>query len=362
MIMQWVYEHPQWPNWRWESERVRELLVRAELLQARLAGRLEAYGNELVLEAKINSRAEEVIRSFEIEGESLDHKALKSSIAKSLGVLDYPGVPNQQSVSLVALLNDINDNVVEALTLERVLSWHKLLMIGVPNFEAGLLRTDKPGPMQVVSGPLGQERVHFEAPSADQLELMLHELLAWLNESREYEFIKAALGQLWLVTIHPFADGNGRIARALSEFFLARADGLGLRAYSVSREILKNRKAYYQLLERTQRGDLDASGFVEWFLEQVCNAIETSFVELDLLSGRSKLLLSVGPQLNERQLATLRRLLDPHFEGKVSAQKVAKLGKCSIDTAQRDIAKFIELGALVKDIAGGRSTRYLITL
>jgi Fic family protein len=360
--MQWVYEHPQWPNWRWDSERVRELLVRAELLQARLAGRLEAYGDELVLEAKLNSRAEEVIRSFEIEGEALDNKALKSSIAKSLGVLNYPGEPNEQSVSLVALLNDINDNSARALTLDRLVSWHKLLMTGRQNFEPGLMRDDQRGPMQVISGPMGQEVVHFEAPSAQLLEPMLGQLFGWLESSRDHDFVKAALGQLWFVTIHPFADGNGRIARAISELFLARADGLGLRAYSVSREILGNRKAYYQLLEQTQRGDLDASAFVEWFLERVCDAIHTSFVELDMLSGRSRLMLSVGPELNERQLSTLRRLLDPHFEGKVTAQKIAKLGKCSVDTAQRDIAKYIQLGVLARDLAGGRSTKYLITV
>lgn len=362
MIMQWVYEQPQWPNWRWDSDRVRELLVRTQLLQARLAGRLEAYGSELIVEAKLNARAEEVIRSFEIEGEALDQKALKSSIAKSLGVLDYPGSPNEQSTSLVALLNDVNDNSKQGLKLERLLSWHKLLMTGRQNFEPGVLRGAEQGSMQVVSGPVGQERVHFEAPSADRVESMLEQMLEWLKNSKEHDFIKAALGQLWLVTIHPFPDGNGRIARAVSELFLARADGPGLRAYSVSREILKNRKAYYQLLEQTQRGDLDASNFVQWFLEQICNAIETSFVELDLLSGRSKLLLSVGPQLNERQLAILRRLLDPRFEGKITAQKVAKLGKCSIDTAQRDIAKFMQLGVMVRDLAGGRSTKYLVSV
>jgi Fic family protein len=359
--MTWVYQHPNWPSWRWDSERVRELLVRAELLQARLAGRLEAYGSELTLEAKLNSQAEEVIRSFEIEGESLDHRALKSSIAKSLGVLDYPGVPTEQSESLATLLNDINDNSPESLSLERLSHWHQLLMAGPQDFEPGVLRDDHQGPMQVVSGPMGHERVHFQAPAADQVGQMLHQLIEWLNESKEHDFLKAALGQLWFVTIHPFADGNGRIARAISELFLARADGLGLRAYSVSREILRNRNDYYQLLESTQRGDLDAEGFVEWFLKQICNAIENSFLELNLMAGRSKLLLRVGPRLNERQLSVLGRLLDPNFDGKVTAQKVAKLGKCSLDTAQRDISKYIELGVLIKDLAGGRSTKYLIT-
>lgn len=348
--------------WRWDSVRAQKLLVRAELLQARLGGRLEAYGNELFFEALVASRTEEVVTSFEIEGEALDSRAIKSSIAKSLGVLDYPGESTTQSESLARLLSDINENRNSELGLDRLKTWHKLLFPEVSSFRVGVFRDDSQGPMQVVSGPIGKEQVHFEAPPAAAITSMLGQLILWLEDSEEHDFIKAAIGQLWFLTVHPFEDGNGRVARAIFELFLARADGLGLRAYSVSGEILKNRKTYYQLLEAAQRGDLDASGFVEWFLQLICDAIEHSFEELDLMSGRSKLLLRVGPQLNERQLAALRRLLDPSFEGKVTAQKLAKLGKCSVDTAQRDIAKYIELGILIRDLAGGRSTRYLVTL
>jgi Fic family protein len=359
--MTWVYQRDDWPEWSWDSLTIRELVARAELLQARLAGRLEAYGDELALEATITSRTEEVIRSFEIEGEALDSAALKSSVAKSLGVLDYPGVKTTKSESLAKLLSDINQNPNAELDLNRLLVWHKLLFPQALGFEAGEFRDDQLGVMQVVSGPVGGERLHFEAPPAGDLKPMLSELLRWLEHSPEHNFVKAAIGQLWFLTIHPFEDGNGRVARGISELYLARSDGLGLRAYSVSREILKRRKAYYQLLEQAQRGDLDVTHWLSWFLEQLIHAIETSFGELDLMAGRSRLLQRISVKLNERQLLVLRRLLDPSFEGKITAQKLAKLGKCSMDTAQRDIAKFMELGVITKDIAGGRSTNYLIS-
>jgi len=340
------------------------LLSEVRHRQGRLIGRMETLGFQLRDEAVLQTLTEEVIKSSEIEGEVLDREQVRSSIARRLG-MDIGGLtPADRNVEgVVEMTLDATQRYAEPLTEERLFAWHAALFptgrSGMTRITVGGWRTDKTGPMQVVSGPMGKEQVHYEAPGAGRLKQEMKRFLDWFNRDDNMDLVvKAAVAHLWFVTIHPFDDGNGRIARALADMMLARSEHSAQRFYSMSAQIRQERKAYYQILERTQKGDLDISAWLEWFLDCLGRAFDRAETTLAAVLKKAHFWdKHAGTSFNDRQKKILNQLLNG-FEGKLTTVKWAKLAKCSHDTALRDIEDLIRKGILVKDAAGGRSTSY----
>ncbi|MEY4483469.1 MAG: hypothetical protein RL693_921, partial [Verrucomicrobiota bacterium] len=315
-------------------------------------------------EASLRTLTADVVQSSAIEGEILDAEQVRSSIARRLG-LDAGGIaPASRDVEgIVEMMLDATQNYAKPLSEERLFGWHASLFptgrSGMCKITVGAWRPAAIGAMQVVSGPIGRENVHFEAPPADKLESEMTAFLEWLNSDRRVDpVLKAGVAHFWFVTIHPFEDGNGRIARAIADLALARADGLAERFYSMSAQIEAERKEYYWQLERGQRGDLDITAWLEWFLGCLGRAVERAENTLSGVLRKSKLWESIHQDpINERQRRVINRLIDG-FEGKLTSSKYAKLAKCSEDTALRDIHGLAASGVLVKNEAGGRSTSY----
>lgn len=360
----YIHELENWPRFDWDQKSLAELLAAVRHRQGRLLGRMEALGFELRNEATLATLTEDVLKSSEIEGENLDREQVRSSIARRLG-LDIGGLtPVERDVEgVVEMMLDATQKYDKALSEERLFAWHAALFptgrSGMSKIAVGAWRTDEAGPMQVVSGPIGREKIHYEAPVAERLPKEMAAFLNWFEaDSRVDPVLKAAIAHLWFVTIHPFDDGNGRIARAIADMALARSEGSPQRFYSMSSQIRHERNDYYDMLERTQKGDLDITSWVNWFLGCLDRAFDGADAILANVMRKARFWDALtGQPLSDRQRKVINRLLDG-FDGKLTSSKWAKLTKTSPDTALRDINDLLERGILVRDEAGGRSTSY----
>ncbi len=359
-----IWALADWPAWRFDLPALATPLADVSRAQGMLAGRLADVGLALRDEASLAALTEDVVKTSAIEGESLNVASVRSSIARRLGVDIGALAPVDRHVEgVVDMVLDATTHAAAPVTEARLFGWHAALFptgySGMSRITVGGWRTDATGPMQVVSGPIGRQRVHFEAPPAARLADETGRLLAWLNAAPvEPLLIRAGLAHLWFVTLHPFDDGNGRIARALGDLILARADRSPQRFYSLSAQIQRERNAYYDVLERTQRGSLDVTEWLAWFLTALGRAIDHAHATLDAVLVKARFWQRcAGVAMNERQAKVMNRLLDG-FEGKLTSTKWAALAKCSQDTALRDITELVERGVLQRSSSGGRSTSY----
>jgi len=360
----YFYNNQNWPAFEWNSEKLLPLLSHVRNRQGRLIGEMGALGFELRNEANLEILTQEIIKSTEIEGEFLDKEQVRSSIARRLGLEISGLVYSERNVDgIVDLMIDATGNYEKELNKERLFSWHSALFpggqSGMYKIITGKWRDDSTGPMQVVSGALGKEKVHYQAPPAAQLENEMQIFFNWFNEEQNTDLVlKSAIAHLWFVTLHPFEDGNGRISRALSDMLLARSDEQSYRFYSMSTQIRKERNSYYDILEKTQKGDLDITYWLEWFLNCLLHSIENSETLLEKVFYKHSFWLKHKQvNINDRQRKILNLLMDD-FEGVLNTTKWAKIGKCSQDTALRDIQDLIGKGIMVKSFQGGRSTNY----
>jgi Fic family protein len=362
----YLYNNQNWPIFEWNSEKLLPLLSYVRNRQGKLIGKMGALGFELRNEANLEILTQEIIKSTEIEGEFLDREQVRSSIARRLGLEISGLVYSERNVDgIVDLMIDATKNYDQELDKERLFSWHNALFptgqSGIYKIIVGNWRDDSTGPMQVVSGALGKEKVHYQAPPAAQLENEMRIFFDWFNLEQNTDLVlKSAIAHLWFVTLHPFEDGNGRISRALSDMLLARSDEQSYRFYSMSTQIRKERNSYYDLLEKTQKSGLDITSWLEWFLKCLLHSIENSETLLEkIIYKHSFWLKHTRLNINDRQRIILNMLMDD-FEGVLNTTKWAKIGKCSQDTALRDIQDLIEKGILIKSVQGGRSTNYEI--
>lgn len=361
----YIWQAPDWPNWRYDLAALASPLAQVSQAQGLLLGRLTDIGLGLRDQASLAALTDDVIKTSEIEGEHLNAASVRSSIARRLGVDIGSLAPVDRHVEgVVEMVLDATINSASPLTQARLFGWHAALFptgySGLSRIAIGTWRDDAQGPMQVISGPIGRQRVHYEAPPAERLPDEAERFLDWLNAPIQAEpaLIRAGLGHLWFVTLHPFDDGNGRIARAIGDLLLARADGSPQRFYSLSAQIQRERKAYYEILERTQKGDLDVTEWLLWFLRMLGEAVRLANHALDAVLDKARFWQRMsGIALNERQVKVLNRVLDG-FEGKLTSSKWAALAKCSTDTALRDIQELVTQGVLERSGAGGRSTSY----
>jgi len=360
----YIHERDQWPNFRWNEAKITKKLASLRLRQGKLIGRMEALGITLRSEAVLRTLTEDVLKTSEIEGEKLDPDQVRSSLARRLGIEIGALTPADRDVEgVVEMMLDATQNYAKPLDAERLFGWHAALFptgrSGMSKIVVGNWRDDSDGPMQVVSGPIGRQRVHFEAPTAKRLPAEMKAFLAWYKASTELDgVLKAALAHLWFVTIHPFADGNGRIARAITDMSLAHSEESANRFYSMSAQIRNERNAYYDILEHTQKGDLDITDWLTWFLDCLDHAfIGAETILASVLRRADFWKKHAQTNLNDRQKLMLNKLVNG-FEGKLTSSKWAKITKSSQPTAGRDIDQLIALGILRKDQAGGRSTSY----
>ena len=359
----YIWQANDWPIWRYDLAVLANSLDQVSRAQGLLMGRLADVGMALRDQASLSALTEDVIKTSEIEGEQLNVESVRSSIARRLGVDIGALAPLDRHVEgVVEMVLDATANCDAPLSRDRLFGWHAALFptrySGLAQIHVGGWR-DASGPMQVVSGSLGRQRVHFEAPPAAKLKSEIKRFLAWANGmSKDAPLIKAGLAHLWFVTLHPFDDGNGRIARAVGDMFLVRADGCPQRFYSLSAQIQRERKAYYDILERTQKTSLDVTEWLAWFLDTLHLAVDQAQHTLDAVLAKAQFWQrwAMTP-LNARQVKMLNRLLDG-FEGRLTSSKWATIAKCSMDTALRDITELLALGVLRKSAAGGRSTSY----
>jgi Fic family protein len=363
----YIHELPDWPRFQWNSARLAKQLAVVRLRQGRLIGRMQALGFRQQQEAVLTTLTEDVLKSSEIEGEILDRDQVRSSIARRLGIDVGALLPADRNVEgVVEMMLDATQNFKSELTEERLFGWHASLFptgrSGMSRIIVGARRDEKSGPMRVVSGPFGREKVHYEAPAAGRLDAEMKSFLEWFNaEDNTDPVIKAALAHLWFVTVHPFDDGNGRIARAIADMSLARSEDSSQRFYSMSAQIRLERKAYYDMLEATQKSELDITPWLEWFLGCLDRAFDGAEKTLAAVFQKADFWKKfAAAKINERQRDILNRLLDG-FEGKLTSSKWALIEKCSPDTALRDIQDLVDQGIAVKDEGGGRSTSYSLT-
>jgi Fic family protein len=363
----YIWQQPDWPTLTWDQAALAPLLSQVSRAQGKLLGKMEALGFDMRNEAHLQTLTQDVIKSSEIEGENLEPDEVRSSIARRLG-MDIAGlIPSDRNVDgVVSMMLDATGKYDKALTVERLHGWHAALFptgySGMHKISVAKWRNDSDGPMQVVSGAVGREKVHYEAPPAERVQQEIEAFVEWFNTNNETDpLLKAALAHLWFVTIHPFDDGNGRIARAIADMALSRSDESRQRFYSMSGQIRNERKDYYHTLEWTQKGELDVTRWQTWFLSCLNRAIAGAEETLSTVLKKSRFWERFATTaLNERQIKVLNRLLDG-FEGKMTTSKWAKIAKCSQDTAHRDILDLIKKGALRKDAGGGRSTSYSLS-
>ncbi|MEA5045539.1 MAG: Fic family protein [Petrimonas sp.] len=356
-----IHQYENWTNFKWDNDRLLMLLANVRHLQGRLLGQMENLGFKLQEEAVLSTLTLDVLKSTEIEGEILNKEQVRSSIARRLGLEVSGLVDSPRNVDdVVEMMLDATQNYTLPVTTQRLFGWHAALFptgySGIYKIEVGKYRS---GDMQVVSGPLGKEKVHYEAPKANELEPEMDHFLKWINNGVEIDpVLKAAIAHFWFITIHPFDDGNGRIARAITDMQLARSDKSSQRFYSMSNQILAERKKYYEILEKTQRGDGDITEWLVWFLSCLERALINSSDVLEAVLVKARFWEQhAQTSLNDRQRLMLNKLLDG-FVGKLTSSKWAKIAKCSQDTAIRDIQDLIGKGILQKEAAGGRSTNY----
>jgi Fic family protein len=365
-MARYIYDRQEWPTFHWDDARLSRLIGAIRHHQGRLIGQMESLGFPLRTEAVMQTLTEDVIKSSEIEGEVLDRQQVRSSVARRLGIEIAGLVQSDRDVDgIVELMLDATQNFRERLDAERLFGWHaSLFPVGgsaMARIAVGAWRDDRSGPMQVISGAIGREKVHFQAPEAARVRSEMETFLDWFNADAPVDAVlKAALAHLWFVTIHPFDDGNGRIARAISDMALARSEATSQRFYSMSAQIRNERKAYYDILEKTQKGDLDVTEWLEWFLACLGRAFEGAETTLSSIMAKAGFWeRHATAVLNSRQRNMLNRLLDG-FDGKLTTTKWATLQKCSTDTALRDIDDLVAARVLYREPGGGRSTSYAL--
>jgi Fic family protein len=360
----YIWQSSDWPSWHFDWAALAEPLEEVSRAQGRLLGRLADVGMTLRDQASLLALTEDVVKTSEIEGEALNVASVRSSIARRLGVEIGALAPVDRHVEgVVEMVLDATANNQAAVTPARLFGWHAALFptgyAGLSKINVGAWRDDANGAMQVVSGAIGRQHVHFEAPPAACLPAEMAHFLDWVNAPANVPpLMKAGLGHLWLVTLHPFDDGNGRIARALGDLLLARADGSPQRFYSLSAQIQRERNAYYDILEQTQKATLDVTAWLLWFFDALHRALEYAHGTLDAVLRKARYWQQWATlSLNERQVKLLNKLLDG-FDGKLTNQKWATIAKCSPDTALRDLNDLLLRGVLRKTAGGGRSTGY----
>ena len=362
----YIWQQTDWPTWSYDATTLSILLANAHQAQGRLLGKMQSLGFGVQQQTSLQVLTDDVLKTSEIEGEFLRPELVRSSIAKRLGI-DIGGLSDSDRTvdGIVDIVMDATSNHAHDLSLDRLLSWHAALFplgySGIHKISAGQLRDDHLGPMQVISGAIGREKVHFEAPPASCLRSEITQFLNWFNASQSLDpYLKAGIAHLWFVTIHPFDDGNGRIGRAIADMALSRADQSRDRFYSLSSQIMKERQGYYLHLERSQKGSLDATEWLAWFLQCLINAIDSANSNLYSTLAKTQFWQHwQGVPFNERQIKLLNRLLDG-FEGNLTNKKWSLIAKCSADTALRDITDLLDRGVLSRGSSSGRSTHYLI--
>ena len=366
-IVSWIHERGEWPEFIWDDAALARPLAEVRYRQGRHLGKMEALAIDLRTEANVLALTDEVVSSSAIEGEHLDPAEVRSSVARQL-VLDVGGVPTtgREVEGVVAMILDATRNFDRTLTAERLFGWHAALFptgrSGMTRITVGTWRTDETGPMRVVSGPMGKERLHFQAPAAPRLADEMDLFLEWFESSSIDPVLKAGVAHFWFVTIHPFDDGNGRIGRAIAEMALSRADGTKERYYSMSSAIEARRKEYYRQLESGQRGGLDITAWLAWFLGCLDRTIQHADEQLASVLFKASLWQRINEEpVNERQRTIIHRLLGD-FERRLTTSKYARIAKCSNDTALRDIRELLARGIVVRNRAGGRSTSYRLQL
>ena len=368
----YIHENKDWTDWQWSDKKLLPLVSRVRILQGRLLGKLLTLGFDLNVEAQLDAVTLEIVKTSEIEGESLNNEQVRSSVARHLGVDDGGiTIASREIDAVVEMMLNATYHYQQPLLLDDLFGWHRALFpdnySGLYRIKAGSIRDDSRGPMQVVSGGYGREQVHFVAPSADMLADELDKFLSWFNTSpNEQEnmdlVIKAGIAHLWFVTVHPFEDGNGRLTRAITERVLAQSDDSSQRFYSMSAQILKQRNDNYKILERTQKGDTDITDWLCWFLQTLEQALITAQMTTNKIIHKTSFWQTHRQHaLNTRQVTMLNALLTD-FYGKLTTKKWAVMTKCSIDTALRDINDLVEKGMLQKSKASGRSTSYEVAL
>jgi len=365
----YIHELKDWPDFSWDIEKLAEPLAAVQQKQGRLLGKMEALGFKIQEEANLGVRTRDVLKTSEIEGELLDPEQVRSSLARRLQ-MKIPGLrtSSQKVDGVVEMTLDASKNYAGKLTRERLFSWHSSLFAdstsGAFAITVGAWRQAKLDPMQVVSGPIGggRQRVHFEAPPAKSVPSEMRKFIQWFEHSNGNLILKSGVAHLWFLTVHPFEDGNGRIARALADMLLARSDENSQRFYSMSAQISKERKQYYEILEKTQKNSLDLTKWLSWYLGCFERAIDSAEDLQESVLKKARFWESASKlNLNERQKKILNRMLDG-FDGNLTSSKWAKIAKCSQDTAHRDILELIELSLLKKEDGGGRSTAYNLNL
>ena len=360
----YIYQRENWPDFTWRADDIVNLLSEARNLQGRLIGKMGSLGFDLRNEALLETLTLDVLKSSEIEGEFLNPDQVRSSIARRLGIQIAGSIESDRNVDgVVEMMLDATQNCFQSLLIGRLFDWHAALFptggSAMVKITVADWRKDTTGPMQVVSGAMGKEKVHFQAPDSAQVEKEMHQFLNWFNSNKEIDLvIKAAIAHLWFVTIHPFEDGNGRIARALTDMLLAQSDRSNQRFYSMSAQIRQQRKQYYEILEKTQKGNLDITQWIKWFLQCLINSLNSSDSTLTRVLSKADFWFKHSRIiLNDRQKKLLDQLLDG-FDGKLTSSKWAKIAKCSKDSAIRDINHLISNGIMQKVSAEGRGTNY----
>lgn len=366
-MSRYIHELPDWPSFKWDQEKLAGPLAALRHRQGRLIGRMETLGFPLRAEANLRTLTLDVTKSSEIEGEILDRDQVRSSIARRLGMDIGALAPANRNVEgMVEMMLDATQKYSEPLTAERLAGWHASLFptgySGMRRIAVGRWRDDAKGPMQVVSSAGGRERVHFEAPTAKRLKREMTLFLKWFNGTDDTDLVlRAGLAHLWFVTIHPFEDGNGRIARAIADMALARSEQSSQRFYSMSAQIRIERKTYYDILEKTQKGGLDITPWLVWFLGCLDRAFNGTEETLSSVLHKARFWeRHADTSFNDRQRLMLNKLLEG-LEGNLTSSKWAKIAKCSQDTALRDILDLVNHGILAKNPDGGRSTSYSLT-
>lgn len=361
----YIWQQPTWAQFKWDNERLMTLLAEVRNLEGRVMGLMEGAGFNVQNATSLNVMVEDVLRSSEIEGELLNADRVRSSIARHLGIeTEGLPVPDHYTEGVVQVMLDAVRNSDKPLTPERLFNWHAALFptgrSGIRPITVAAYRVGKE-PMQVVSGPMGKDKVHYEAPTSGDVPAMMDEFIAWVNDKQEIDpILKAAIAHLWFVAIHPFDDGNGRITRTITDMLLAKTDGMPHRFYSMSAEILRERKGYYEALEKTTTGTMDITLWIEWFLQTLRNAIMHSEAIVKRVVAKASFWQQHREvAMNERQVKVVNKLWDG-FEGKLTTSKWAKIAKTSQATALRDITDLVEKGVLKVAGEGGRSTNYLL--
>lgn len=363
--MKYIYQNTDWSKFYWDGEKVLSLLSEVKLAQGFLLGKMSSLGFDVKNNALINVLTENILKSSEIEGEILNTEQVRSSISRKLGLDVTDNIPVERNIEgIVEMMLDATQNYEKQINKDRLVGWHAALFptgySGMYKIKVGDYRNDETGTMQVVSGAIGKEKVHYEAPSSDNLEPEMNNLFEYINQNDGTDLlIKAGVVHLWFVILHPFDDGNGRIARALTDMILAKSDNLNFRFYSMSAQIRKERKSYYNILEKTQKGSLDITNWLLWFLENLLISIKNSDELLKNVLKKSAFWQKYSEtDFNERQKKMLNKLFDG-FEGNLTSTKWAKICNCSQDSASNDINDLITK-KILKKLGKAKNTHYVM--